>query len=91
MRFSWHWTRTTKLISSFLVGKRSSQNTRNFLLDVRRRIENHRRCSTVQLTTDAYIFYRQAVEQSLWGFSQSISGKHTTRQPQGVLAYLGQL
>jgi IS1 family transposase len=48
----------TKLIPSFLVGKRSSQNTQDFMLDVRRRIGDHR----VQLTTDAYIFYQKAVE-----------------------------
>jgi len=53
----------TKLIPSFLVGKRSSQNTQDFMLDVRRRIADHR----VQLTTDAYIFYRKAVEESFAG------------------------
>lgn len=53
----------TKLIPSFLVGKRSSANTQTFMLDVRRRIGDHR----VQLTTDAYIFYRKAVEASFAG------------------------
>jgi IS1 family transposase len=53
----------TKLIPSFLVGKRTSQNTQEFMMDVRRRIADHR----VQLTTDAYIFYRKAVEESFAG------------------------
>src|SRR6266851_7895996 len=53
----------TKLIPSFLVGKRSSANTQSFMLDVRSRISDHR----VQLTTDAYIFYRKAVEESFAG------------------------
>ena len=53
----------TKLIPSFLVGKRSSANTQSFMLDLRDRISDHR----VQLTTDAYIFYRKAVEESFAG------------------------
>jgi IS1 family transposase len=53
----------TKLIPSFLVGKRTSQNTQDFMLDVRRRIADHR----IQLTTDAFIFYRKAVEESFAG------------------------
>jgi transposase-like protein len=57
----------TKLIPSFLVGKRFSQNTQKFMLDLRRRIGDHR----VQLTTDAYIFYRKAVEESFAGNADS--------------------
>lgn len=53
----------SKLIPSFLVGKRSSANTQAFMLDLRQRIADHR----VQLTTDAYIFYRKAVEESFAG------------------------
>ena len=53
----------TKLIPSFLVGKRSSQNTQDFMMDVRRRIADHR----IQLTTDAFVFYRKAVEESFAG------------------------
>jgi hypothetical protein len=53
----------TKLIPSLLVGKRTSQNTQDFMLDLRRRISDHR----IQLTTDAYIFYRKAVEESFAG------------------------
>jgi len=50
----------TKLIPAFLVGKRSSDNTQAFMRDLWSRIADHR----VQLTTDAYIFYRKAVEES---------------------------
>jgi transposase-like protein/IS1 family transposase len=53
----------TKLVPSFLVGKRNSQNTQDFMRNVRRRIGDH----PVQLTTDAYIFYQKAVEQSFGG------------------------
>jgi transposase-like protein/IS1 family transposase len=53
----------SKLIPSFLVGKRSSLNTQAFMRDLRQRVGNQR----VQLTTDAYIFYQKAVEQSFGG------------------------
>jgi IS1 family transposase len=53
----------TKLIPSYLVGKRSSANTQAFMLDLYHRLGDHR----VQLTTDAYIFYRKAVEESFAG------------------------
>ena len=49
----------TKLVPVFLVGKRSSANTQTFIHDLRRRTVNR-----IQLTTDAYIFYRKAVEES---------------------------
>lgn len=49
----------TKLIPVFLIGKRSSVNTQAFIFDLYRRTA-HR----IQLTTDAYIFYRKAVEES---------------------------
>jgi transposase-like protein/IS1 family transposase len=49
----------TKLIPVFLVGKRSSENTQAFIRDLRGRV-----MGTPQLTTDAYIFYRKAVEES---------------------------
>jgi IS1 family transposase len=49
----------TKLIPAFLVGKRSSVNTQSFIYDVYKRMANR-----IQLTTDAYIFYRKAVEES---------------------------
>jgi transposase-like protein/IS1 family transposase len=49
----------TKLIPVFLVGKRSSVNTQAFIGDLHRRTGNR-----IQLTTDAYIFYRKAVEES---------------------------
>lgn len=53
----------TKLIPSYFVGKRSSENTQAFMLDVWQRIADHR----IQLTTDAYIFYTKAVERSFGG------------------------
>jgi IS1 family transposase len=52
----------TKLIPSFLVGKRSSENTQVFIRDLYRRLDGH-----IQLTTDAFIFYTKAVEQSFGG------------------------
>ena len=53
----------TKLIPAYYVGKRSSENTQVFMRDVWRRIADHR----IQLTTDAFIFYTKAVEQSFGG------------------------
>jgi hypothetical protein len=47
------------LVLSFLVGKRSSENTQAFIHDLYRRTAKR-----IQLTTDAFIFYRKAVEQS---------------------------
>ena len=53
----------TKLIPAYYVGKRSSENTQAFMREVRQRIADRR----IQLTTDAYIFYTKAVEQSFGG------------------------
>jgi IS1 family transposase len=53
----------TKLIPSYFVGKRSSENTQVFMRDVWQRIADHR----IQLTTDAFIFCTKAVEQSFGG------------------------
>jgi IS1 family transposase len=53
----------TKLIPAYYVGKRSSENTQAFMQDVWQRISDHR----IQLTTDAFIFYTKAVEQSFGG------------------------
>ncbi|MGO9124915.1 MAG: IS1 family transposase [Terriglobales bacterium] len=53
----------TKLIPAYYVGKRCSENTQVFMQDVYQRIADHR----IQLTTDAYIFYRKAVEESFGG------------------------
>jgi IS1 family transposase len=53
----------SKLIPAYFVGKRSSENTQTFMRDVYQRIADHR----IQLTTDAYIFYTKAVEQSFGG------------------------
>src|SRR5437879_13312750 len=53
----------TKLVPSFVVGKRSSENTQAFMRDLRSRIADHR----IQLTTDAYIFCRKAVEAAFGG------------------------
>lgn len=49
----------SKLVPVFLVGKRSSVNTQSFIYDVYKRM-----ATRIQLTTDAYIFYRKAVEES---------------------------
>jgi IS1 family transposase len=49
----------TKLVPVFLVGKRSSENTQAFIRDL-----HSRTAKRIQLTTDAYIFYRKAVEES---------------------------
>lgn len=49
----------TKLIPAYLVGKRSSANTQAFIRDLQKRTAER-----IQLTTDAYIFYRKAVEES---------------------------
>ncbi len=49
----------SKLIPSFYVGKRSSMNTQSFICDLYSRMAER-----IQLTTDAYIFYRKAVEES---------------------------
>jgi len=53
----------TKLIPAYFVGKRSSENTQVFMRELWKRIGDHR----IQLTTDAYIFYTKAVEQSFGG------------------------
>jgi IS1 family transposase len=53
----------TKLIPAYYVGKRSSENTQAFIRELYQRIADHR----IQLTTDAYIFYTKAVEQSFGG------------------------
>jgi IS1 family transposase len=53
----------TKLVPSYFVGKRNSENTQAFMLELYRRLSTHK----IQLTTDAYIFYTKAVEQSFAG------------------------
>jgi hypothetical protein len=49
----------SKLIPAFFVGKRSSVNTQLFVRDLHARLAD-----CIQLTTDAYIFHRKAVEES---------------------------
>jgi IS1 family transposase len=49
----------TKLVPAFHVGKRSSENTQAFITDVFRGVANR-----IQLTTDAFIFYTKAVEET---------------------------
>jgi IS1 family transposase len=53
----------TKLIPTYLVGKRSSENTQAFMFQLYRRLADQR----IQLTTDAFIFYTKAVEASFAG------------------------
>jgi IS1 family transposase len=50
----------TKLVPSFVVGKRSIENTSAFMYDLYRRIGQHR----VQLTTDGFPHYRKAVGEA---------------------------
>ncbi len=49
----------TKLIASYFVGKRTMDSTRSFIGDLSRRLGNQ-----VQLTTDGFPFYRNAVEDT---------------------------
>jgi IS1 family transposase len=49
----------TKLVPVYFVGKRSSENTQAFVRDLYKRTKNR-----IQLTTDAFHFYRKAVEES---------------------------
>ncbi len=49
----------TKLVPCFTVGKRSAANTQLFVSDLADRVEGR-----MQLTTDGFRFYRDAVEQS---------------------------
>lgn len=62
----------TKLIPSYMVGKRDHATTYAFLSDLRERIaEEHR----FQLTTDGFVFYRRGVEDVFAGqadFAQMI-------------------
>ena len=62
----------TKLIPSYMVGKRDHATTYEFLSDLRERIaEEHR----FQLTTDGFVFYRRGVEDVFAGqadFAQMI-------------------
>jgi IS1 family transposase len=53
----------TKLVASFLVGKRSSLKTQEFIRDLRHRLAGQK----VQLTTDAFPFYWKAVEAAFGG------------------------
>lgn len=49
----------TKLIPSFAIGKRSAATTRDFVDDLAQRIDNR-----VQITTDGFRFYVNAIERS---------------------------
>jgi transposase-like protein/IS1 family transposase len=51
----------TKLVASFRIGKRTWENTFGFMDDLYKRIEDGNR---VQLTTDGFHFYRQAVPKA---------------------------
>ena len=63
---AWTWTAIdpdTKLIISWLVGKRDSESANTFMIDVASRIS-----SNVQLTTDGLKKYIAAVEKAFDGF-----------------------
>ena len=73
----------TKLIPSYVVGKRSRETTYQFLTDLRQRLaEEHR----FQITTDGFHFYQRGVEDVFAGqadFAQMIKlygdyGQHDT-------------
>jgi IS1 family transposase len=49
----------TKLIPTFLVGKRDGHTTLQFLIDLQKRLVSNGR---IQLTTDGFAAYREAVE-----------------------------
>jgi IS1 family transposase len=54
----------TKLIPSYMVGKRDRETTYAFLTDLRDRMaEEHR----FQITTDGFVFYRKGVEEVFAG------------------------
>ena len=54
----------TKLIPSYVVGKRNRETTYQFLTDLRDRLaEEHR----FQITTDGFVFYRRGVEDVFAG------------------------
>jgi IS1 family transposase len=62
----------TKLIPSYVVGKRDRETTYAFLADLRDRLAPEHR---FQLTTDGFVFYRKGVEEVLYGradFAQMI-------------------
>jgi hypothetical protein len=54
----------TKLIASHLLGKRSADNTRRFMMDLRRRLAwiGNRFYSPVQISTDGFAAYPEAVD-----------------------------
>lgn len=49
----------TKLVPTFIVGKRDAKTTRQFVQDLRRRINNH-----PQITTDGFLPYLDAIERA---------------------------
>jgi len=51
----------TKLVPSFIVGKRTRETTYAFLIDLQQRLAEDRR---FQLTTDGFRFYERAVEDT---------------------------
>jgi IS1 family transposase len=53
----------TKLIASYVVGKRCAETTYSFLRDLRSRVVDDR----FQLTTDGFVFYRRGVEDVFAG------------------------
>jgi transposase-like protein/IS1 family transposase len=73
----------TKLIPSYIVGKRNRETTYAFLADLRDRMDAEHR---FQLTTDGFVFYRNGVEEIFAGqadFAQMIKlygdyGQHDT-------------
>jgi IS1 family transposase len=71
----------TKLVPSFVIGKRTRATTYAFLIDLQKRLVEDAR---FQLTTDGFRFYERAVEDTFAGtvdYSQLIKVYGTSEQP----------
>ncbi len=90
------WTFTaldpeTKLIPTWLIGRRDASTARRFLVDLGRRVRGH-----FQLTSDGASFYREAAEEAFGGqidyaqlvklYSASADGERTYSPPVCVAA-----
>jgi IS1 family transposase len=76
---------TSKLILSYRVGKRNAENTRDFMVDVRRRT-----LGKPQISTDGLEFYRNAVEAAFGPdvhFAQVIKTFETPHSPEAARRY----
>ena len=80
----------TKLIPSYIVGRRDRPTTYQFLADLRDRMAKEHR---FQITTDGFVFYRKGVEDVFAGqadFAQMIKlygGSRPTRRSRTLFAF----